>query len=153
MSQGKENMSTLMDSLRQEKAGVRRSDRTTIPSWRVREEDEGARGGRGRHGGQRGGRAGGGVDFEVEASEFPSASGDVASQLQLEPTDEAETEHRDEVESEAPEGEVEVASKKVRIRGEGKSPMRTRSLKLRRRKPSFGLTARNKCTNFVILNM
>ena len=120
MSQGKENMSTLMDSLRQEKAGVRRSDRTTIPSWRVREEDEGARGGRGR--GRRGGRAGGGVDFEVEASELPSASGDVASQLQLEPTDEAETEHRDEVESEASEGEVEAAPKKVRIRGEAKVP-------------------------------
>ena len=75
MSQGKENAATLSCTLR--------GGRVRIPNSRYA-DDEGTRGGRGRaRGGGRagGGRVGGGVDLQVEASQLPSASGDVASEL------------------------------------------------------------------------
>ena len=122
MSQGKENAATLSSTLRQQK--IRRSDRPLIPNPRYA-DDEGARGGQGRGRARRGGGGRGGGGVELEASQLPSASGDVASELQLEveSTDEGETEYRDDAKSTQEAGvEVEAAPKKVRLRGEAKVP-------------------------------
>ena len=121
MSQGKESSASLLRSLRQK---VTQSGRSSMPNRRYPENSD-VGGGRGRRGrGVGGGR--GGVDLAPP----PSASGDVASQLQLEASsrDEPETESRDEAESRQEaetdvEAKVEVeATGKLRIRGEAGVP-------------------------------
>ena len=134
MSQGKENPASLQSKIRQmkvQKPGVTRSGRPSTSRYAV---DEGARVGRGggrggrgggRAGGQGGGQGGGYMDHTPSASEVPSASGDVASQYQLEDEveDEAQTESRHEVDVEDEvEDEVEAAPKRPRMRGEAGVP-------------------------------
>ena len=80
MSQGKQSSASLLGTMRQQK--VTRSGRPVRGNPRF-PLDEGAgrgRGRRGRGGARGGGGGGGGGDLEPP----PSASGDVASQLQLE---------------------------------------------------------------------
>ena len=113
MSQGKESTSSLLDTLR-----LRKLKRNGRPSTSRYTEDSGAGG---RAGGQGRGRGGGGGRGGVDLEPPPSASGDVASQLQLEASsrDEPETESRDEAESRQ---EAEAAPKRLPIRGEAGVP-------------------------------
>ena len=125
MSSGKANSKSVLNSIRKK---FTRSGRVSTSTY-ARDESAagGAGGGRGRGGG-----GGGGVDFDPP----PSASGDVAPHLFLEGPSipQAETESRDESDSDEVEDE-EARPKPLRTHGESKVPEWRKEPKTEEAKP------------------